>query len=93
LSDVHPLVDVENFQFSRVDAGIYAVYVYLASKIRSGGKATPEAPIYSIAVIYSYLLLVFLNVLISSLFTSIFEGKVVPRAEPVPSTLNIASEV
>jgi hypothetical protein len=92
LSDVHPLLDVENFHFSGVEAGIYAVFVYFTLKIRSGGKVTPEAPIHSIAVIYSYLLLIFLNAVVSPLFISTFEGKVVPRAKPVLSTLKIVSE-
>ena len=61
-------------------------------KIRSGGKATLETPIYSIAVIYSYLPLIFLNAVVSPLLISTFESKVVPRAKPVSSTLKIASE-
>jgi hypothetical protein len=75
-----------------VEAGIYTVFVYFALKIRSGGKATPEALIYSIAVIYSCLPLIFLNAVVSPLFISTFEGKVVPRAKPVSSTLKIALE-
>jgi hypothetical protein len=92
LSDAHPLLDVENFHFSGVEAGVHAVFVCFALKIRSGGKATPEAPIYSIAVIHSYLPLIFLNAVVSPLFISTSEGKVVPRAKPVSSTLKIASE-
>jgi len=92
LSDVHLLSDVENLQFSGVEAGIHAVFVCFALKIRSGGKATPEAPIHSIAVIHSYLPLIFLNAVVSPLLISTFEGKVVPRAKPVSSTLKIASE-
>jgi hypothetical protein len=92
LSDVHLLLDVENFHFSGVEAGIYTVFVYFALKIRSGGKATSEALIYSIAVIHSCLPLIFLNAVVSPLFISTFEGKVVPRAKPVSSTLKIASE-
>jgi hypothetical protein len=92
LSDVHPLLDVENFYFSGVEAGIYAVFVCFALKIRSGGKVTPEALIYSIAIIHSCLPLIFLNAVVSPLFISTFEGKVVPRAKPVSSTLKIASE-
>ena len=91
MSDVQPLLDVENFHFSGVKAGIHAVFVCFALKIRSGGKATPEALIYSIAVIYSCLPLIFLNAVVSPLFISTFEGKVVPRAKPVSSTLKIAS--
>ena len=40
----------------------------------------------SIAVIHSYLSLIFLNALVSSPLISTFEGKVVPRAKPVLST-------
>jgi hypothetical protein len=68
------------------------VFICFALKIRSGGKATPEALIYSIAVIYSYLLLIFLNTVVSPLFISTFEGRVVLRVKPVLSTLKIASE-
>jgi hypothetical protein len=75
-----------------VEASIYAVFVYFALKIRSGSKATPKALIYSIAVIYSCLPLIFLNAVVSPLFISTFEGKVVPRVKPVSSTLKIASE-
>ena len=92
MSDVHPLLDVENLHFSGVDAGIHAVFVYFALKIRSGGNATPEAPIHSIAVIHYCLPLIFLNAIVSPLLISTFEGKVVPRAKPVSSTLKIASE-
>ena len=92
MSDVQPLLDVENFHFLGVEAGIHAVFVYFALKIRSGGKATPEAPIYSIAIIYSCLPLIFLNAVVSPLLISTFEGKVVPRAKPVSSTLKIALE-
>jgi hypothetical protein len=90
--DVHPLLDVENFHFSGVEAGIHAVFVYFALKIRSGGKVTPEALIHSIAVIHSCLPLIFLNGVVSPLFISTFEGKVVPRAKLVLSTLKIALE-
>jgi hypothetical protein len=90
--DVHPLLDVENFHFSGVEAGIYAVFICFALKIRSGGKATPEALIYSIAVIYSCLPLIFLNAIVSPLLISTFKGKVVPRAKPVLLMLKIASE-
>jgi hypothetical protein len=75
-----------------VEAGTYAVFVYLVSKIRSGGNATPEALIHSIAVIHSCLPLIFLNALVSPLLISTFEDKVVLRAKPVSSTLKIASE-
>jgi hypothetical protein len=92
LSDVYPLLDIENFYLSGIEAGIYAVFVYFALKIRSGGKVTSKALIYSIVVIHSYLLLIFLNAVISPLFISTFEGKVVPRAKPVSSTLKIALE-
>jgi hypothetical protein len=92
LSDVHLLLDVENFHFSGVEAGIYAVFVCFALKIRSGDKATSKAPIHSITVIHSCLLLIFLNAVVSPLFISTFEGKVVPRVKPVLSTLKIASE-
>jgi hypothetical protein len=47
---------------------------------------------YLIAIIYSYLPLIFLNAVASPLFISTFEGRVVPRAKPVSSTLKIASE-
>ena len=57
--DVYPLLDVENFYFSDVEAGIYAVFVYFVLKIRSRDKATPETLIYLITVVYSYLLLIF----------------------------------
>jgi hypothetical protein len=90
--DVHPLLDVENFHFSGVEAGIYAVFICFALKIRSGGKATPEALIYSIAVIYSCLPLIFLNAIVSPLLISTFKGKVVLRAKPVSSILKIALE-
>jgi hypothetical protein len=53
---------------------------------------TPEAPIHSIAVIYSCLPLIFLNAIVSPLLISTFESSVVPRAKPVSSTLKIASE-
>jgi hypothetical protein len=46
----------------------------------------------TIAVIYSCLPLIFLNAVVSPLLISTFEGKVVPRAKPVLSTLKIASE-
>ena len=72
-----------------VEPGIHAVFVYFDLKIRSGGKATPEAPIHSIAVIHSCLPLIFLNAVVSPLFISTFEGKVVLRAKPVSSTLKI----
>jgi hypothetical protein len=58
----------------------------------TGGKVTPKALIYSIAVIHSCLPLIFLNAVVSPLLISTFEGKVVPRAKPVSSTLKIASE-
>jgi hypothetical protein len=92
LSDVYPLLDIENFYFSGIEAGIYAVFVYFALKIISGGKVTSEALIYSIVITHSYLLLIFLNAVISPLFISTFEGKVVPRAKPVSSTLKIVLE-
>jgi hypothetical protein len=92
LSEVYPLLDVENFYFSGVEAGIYVVFVYFTLKIRSGGKVNPEAPIHSIAIIYSCLLLIFLNAIVSPLFISTFEGKVVPRAKPVLLTLKIVLE-
>jgi hypothetical protein len=68
------------------------VFVYFALKIRSRGKATPKALIYSIAVIYSCLLLIFLNAVVSPLLISTFEGKVVLRAKPVSSALKTVSE-
>jgi hypothetical protein len=68
------------------------VFVCFALKIRSRGKATSKALIYSITVIHSYLLLIFLNAVVSSLFISTFEGKVVPRAKLVLSTLKMALE-
>jgi hypothetical protein len=92
LSDVYLLLDVENFHFSGVEAGIYVVFVYFALKIRSRGKVTPEALIHSIAIIHSCLPLIFLNAVVSPLFISTFEGKVVPRVKPVSSTLKIALE-
>jgi hypothetical protein len=51
-----------------------------------------KALIHSIAVIHSCLPLIFLNAVVSPLFISTFEGKVVPRAKLVSSTLRIASE-
>jgi hypothetical protein len=92
LLDVYLLLDVENFYFSGIEAGIHTVFVCFTLKIRSRGKATPKAPIHSITVIYSCLLLIFLNAVVSPLFISTFEGKVVLRAKPVLSTLKIASE-
>jgi hypothetical protein len=53
---------------------------------------TPKALIHSIAVIHSYLPLIFLNAIVSPLFISTFDDKVVPRAKPVLSTLKIALE-
>jgi hypothetical protein len=92
LLDVHLLLDVENFHFSGIEASIYAVFVYFALKIRSGGKATSKALIYSIAIVHSYLLFIFLNAVLSPFFIITFEGKVVLRAKLVLSTLKIASE-
>jgi hypothetical protein len=92
LSDVYLLLDVENLYFSGVEAGIYIIFVYFALKIRSRSKATPEALIHSIAVIYSCLLLIFLNTVVSPLLISTFEGKVVLRAKLVLSTLKIVLE-
>ena len=58
----------------------------------NGGNATLEAPMwfYSIAVIYSYLPLNFTRSIISLPHISTLEGKVVPRAKPVSSTLKIS---
>jgi hypothetical protein len=92
LLDVHLLLDIENFHFSGIEASIHAVFVYFALKIRSGGKATPEALIHLIAVIYSCLLLIFLNTIVSDLFISTFKGKVVLRAKLVLLILKIALE-
>ena len=68
------------------------VFVYFALKIRSRGKVTPKALIYLIAIIYSYLLLIFLNAVVSPLFISTFDSKVVLRAKLVSSILKIALE-
>ena len=68
------------------------MFIYFALKIRSRGKVTPKALIYSIAVIYSYLPLIFLNAVVSPLLISTFEGKVVPRAKLVLLTLKLALE-
>ena len=68
------------------------VFVCFALKIRSRGKVTPKALIYSIAVIHSCLPLIFLNAIVSPLLISTFEGKVVPRAKLVSSMLKIALE-
>jgi hypothetical protein len=92
LLDVHLLLDIENFHFSGVEAGIHTVFICFTLKIRSRSKAIPEALIHSIAVIYSCLPLIFLNAIVSPLFISTFEGKVVPRAKLVSSTLKIALE-
>jgi hypothetical protein len=92
LSDVHLLLDIENFYFSGIEAGIYIVFVCFALKIKSRGKVTSEVLIYSIAIIHSCLLLIFLNTVVSLLFISTFEGKVVLRAKPVSLILKIASE-
>ena len=92
MSDVQLLLDIENFYFLGIEASIYAVFIYFTLKIKSRGKATPKALIHSITVIYSYLLLIFLNAVVSPLFISTFEDKVVPRAKLVLSTLKIASE-
>jgi hypothetical protein len=50
LSDVYLLLDVENIHFLGIEAGIYIVFVYFALKIRSRGKVTPKALIYSIVL-------------------------------------------
>jgi hypothetical protein len=92
LLDVYLLLDVENFYFLGIEASIYVVFVYFTLKIRSRDKVTPKALIYSIAIIYSYLLLIFLNTVVSYLFISTFKGKVVLRAKPVLSTLKIVLE-
>jgi len=68
------------------------VFIYFALKIRSRGKVTPKALKYLIAIIYSYLLLIFLNAIVSPLLISTFEGRVVLRAKPVLSILKIALE-
>jgi hypothetical protein len=90
--DVYLLLDVENFYFLGVEAGIYVVFVCFVLKIRSRGKATPKALIYSITIIYSCLLLIFLNAVVSPLFISTFEGKVVLRVKPVLSILKMVLE-
>jgi hypothetical protein len=68
------------------------VFVCFALKIRSRGKVTPKALIHLIAIIYSCLLLIFLNAVVSPLLISTFEGKVVLRTKLVSSTLKIALE-
>jgi len=47
--------------------------------IRSGSKVTPEATIYSIAVIYSYLPYILSYAVACPLLISTSESKVVPR--------------
>jgi hypothetical protein len=68
------------------------LFVNFALNIRSGSRATHEAPIYSIAVIQSFLPLSFLNALVSPLLIDTSKGEVVSGAKPVSSTLKIASE-
>ena len=84
------LLDVENFHLTGVDRGIHAVFVCFALKIRSGGRATPNALIHSIAIIHSYRPGIFLNPRVSSLLISTFEDKILPRANPDSSTLKTA---
>ena len=57
LSDVQPLLLVENLQSGGVLVGIQAVLVCFALKMTSGGIAMPVALIHSIAVIHSCQLL------------------------------------
>ena len=59
------------------------LFVYFALKIRSRDKVTLKALIYLIAIIYSYLLFIFLNALVSPPLISTLEGKVVLRVKLV----------
>jgi hypothetical protein len=53
VSDVQPLLEVACIQSEGVSSGNQLELVYLALKIKQGGRMTPEAPIYSIEVIHS----------------------------------------
>jgi hypothetical protein len=67
----------------------------LAGGVNNAHNVLPtedEAPIHSITVIPSCLPLIFLEAVVSPLLISTFEGKVVPRAKPVSSTLMIELE-
>jgi hypothetical protein len=69
-------LDNENFHYADVTASIHVIFVCLVLKIISGGTAAPEAPIYSKAVIHFCLPLIFLDVVVSPLLMSTYEGKV-----------------
>ena len=61
VSDVQPLLKVACIQSGGVSSGNQLELVYLALKIRQGGRVTPEALIHSIEVIHSLRPGIFLN--------------------------------
>jgi hypothetical protein len=87
LSDVYPLLLIENLQSGGVLVGIQAVLVCFAFKMTSGGIATPAALIHSIAVIHSCRPLNTFQLDCSRILTNALDDWLVPTANPDSSML------
>jgi hypothetical protein len=92
LSDVKPLLLVENRQSAGASVGIHAVFVCFALKMNNGGMAVLAALTHSITVIHSYLPDIIFQLDFSQTLTSALDDCDSPTAKPDSSMLQTRSE-